>query len=306
MDKKVDYRKKIKATPVKRRPKIILHGVEGVGKTLAASRAPKPIIICAENGLTGPEFENTPNYTPDSWNDVLGFIEWLSFNNHEYETVVIDTADWLEAMLFEHICFKYGKESMADFDYGAGHVEAKSAWLSLLMRMERLQAEKDIIIIFTCHSEMLVRPGSTGEYEQWQMRLYKENRHKLREWSDCLLFCQFEVFLYKENGKVKSRGGDIRKCYTRHTSNWNAKNRYSLPESMPLDMPLILNAIENGNPENIQAVIDEITEISNLIHEQEKTKEVLEFIEKHKDNQVVLNELLNKMRVQAEKEKINE
>lgn len=45
---------KIKKGPTKLPPKIMLIGVEGVGKSTAGASMPNPIFICGESGLVGP------------------------------------------------------------------------------------------------------------------------------------------------------------------------------------------------------------------------------------------------------------
>ena len=69
---------KIKKGPTKLPPKIMLIGVEGVGKSTAGASMPNPIFICGESGLVGPQFDGIPNFTPESWKDILDFCDELA------------------------------------------------------------------------------------------------------------------------------------------------------------------------------------------------------------------------------------
>ena len=84
---------KIKKGPTKLPPKIMLIGVEGVGKSTAGASMPHPIFICGESGLVGPQFDGIPNFTPESWKDILDFCEELATTPGDFRTLVIDTLD---------------------------------------------------------------------------------------------------------------------------------------------------------------------------------------------------------------------
>src|SRR5689334_9250930 len=82
--------------------RLLVHGVEKVGKSALAARAPSPIFICPEDGLP-PEVIDTPHFpVPEggwTWSDVIDAIRALGAGEHPYKTLVIDTADWVEPLL---------------------------------------------------------------------------------------------------------------------------------------------------------------------------------------------------------------
>ena len=63
----MDIKSLIKKGPSTRPPKIMLIGVEGVGKSTAGANMPSPVFMCSESGLVGPQFADVPNFTPKSW-----------------------------------------------------------------------------------------------------------------------------------------------------------------------------------------------------------------------------------------------
>ncbi|MCS6901519.1 MAG: MAPEG family protein, partial [Myxococcales bacterium] len=74
--------------------RVVLYGVEGVGKSTFASQAPDPIFLCAEEGAVGLDVARFP--TAHTWIEVLEAIRVLTHEEHPYKTLVIDSLDWLE------------------------------------------------------------------------------------------------------------------------------------------------------------------------------------------------------------------
>src|SRR5262245_61106155 len=78
--------------------RVILHGLEGVGKTSWAAHAPAPIFLMAR-GETGLEtlidtgrLKEVPHFPEcTSWDDLLSAIDSLAKEQHAYKTLVIDT-----------------------------------------------------------------------------------------------------------------------------------------------------------------------------------------------------------------------
>ena len=99
----MDIKSLIKKGPTTRPPKIMLIGVEGVGKSTAGANMPNPVFMCSESGLVGPQFNDVPNFTPKSWKEALEFIDALATDPGDFKTLVVDTLDWLEPMLYDYV-----------------------------------------------------------------------------------------------------------------------------------------------------------------------------------------------------------
>src|SRR5574343_275999 len=94
--------------------RVVLYGVEGIGKSTFAANAPKQIFICAENGTGHLDIDR---YQPKEFGDVLDFLGSLACESHDYQTIVIDTLDWLEPLVLQAVCKQGGKRSIDDFAY---------------------------------------------------------------------------------------------------------------------------------------------------------------------------------------------
>lgn len=232
-----------------RSPRIMLIGVEGVGKSTAGASMPNPVFLCGESGLVGPQFAEVPSFTPESWSEALQFLDELAQQPGEFRSVVIDTLDWIEPMLYSHVCTKAGHKNIEDFGYGKGYVVAQQEARQLLMRLDRLNGI-GLNILILCHSQIKTVNNPCGDnYDHFEAKVNAKIGGIFKEWCDAVLFAQFDMYTKKDGMRSKAFGGDGRIVQTTHSAAWDAKNRYGLPEVMPLDMGAILEAMGHGQPQ---------------------------------------------------------
>lgn len=239
----------IKKGPSTRPPKIMLIGQEGVGKSTAGAQMPNPIFLCGESGLVGPQFADTPSFTPDSWSQALAFCEELASNPSGYKTLVIDTLDWIEPMLYAHVVQAAKKNDIKhieDFGYGKGYVIAQQEARKMLSVLDKVNGAGLAVLILS-HSQLKTVKNPEGDdYDHFESKVNTKVAGIFKEWSDAVLFARFEIYVRKEGMKVKAQGGTERIVQTTHSAAWDAKNRYGLPEVMDLDMREIYTRIVAG------------------------------------------------------------
>jgi hypothetical protein len=68
----------------------LIYGTDGVGKSTMCSHAPNPIFIGAEQ-LDVARFPQT-----DSIGELLAQVRALQLEKHEFDSVVLDSLDWVE------------------------------------------------------------------------------------------------------------------------------------------------------------------------------------------------------------------
>ena len=105
---------------IARPQKAVIYGPEGVGKSTLASQLPSPVFLDTEGGTHHLDVVRFPDAR--TWEDVTAAAAQLARGGHEFKSFVVDTADWLEKRLAEHLCRKANKESIEDFGYGKGYV----------------------------------------------------------------------------------------------------------------------------------------------------------------------------------------
>lgn len=217
---------------IARAQKGTIYGPEGVGKTTLASQLPSPIFLDTEGGTHHLDVDRID--AGASWDEIIAAITLLANESHGYRTLVIDTADWLEKRLIDHLCRKANKESIEDFGYGKG-------WVLLAEEFARFLASLDVLlargmhVVFLAHA--MVRkfeaPDQAGSYDRFELKLSKQVAPLLKEWADVLLFANFITKVAeKDNGKLRGVGGKERALFANHSAAYDAKNRHGLPDKL--------------------------------------------------------------------------
>jgi len=98
--------------PVRRPRRALIYGVQGVGKSTFGAMAEAPIFIQTEDGLSDIDCSRFP--IAATYADVLAALGALYSEAHEYRTVVIDSLDWLERLIWADVCAKRGVDSIED------------------------------------------------------------------------------------------------------------------------------------------------------------------------------------------------
>lgn len=228
---------------IKKAIKVVLYGEEGVGKSTFASQFPNPLFIDTEQSTTHMDVRRLP--APQSWDELRNEVLWAIENPDEMGTLVLDTADWAEQMCSVHVCKKAGKKGIEDFGYGKGHTYLGEEFSTLLVDLNRL-IDLGVNVVVNAHAKMrkFEQPDESGAYDRWELKLGKQTAPLLKEWADLLLFAQFETVVVKtSDGKAKATQGRNRIMHTTHHACWDAKNRFGLPEKLPLDYGTIAHII---------------------------------------------------------------
>jgi hypothetical protein len=229
-------------------PIIALHGTAGIGKTSFAAKAPKPIFIRTEDGLGGLNAETFP--IAASWADVMGALGALYQEKHEYQTVVIDSLTALEPLIWAQVARDNNKDSIESLGYGKGYVLAQDYWQQLLLGCAALRDEKGITPILIAHSEVTRFDSPEVEpYDRFQIRLHKRAMALVYERADIIAFCNWRTVIFKDEvgiGQKKARGVGTgeRLMHLVERPAYLAKNRYSLPDTLPLDWQAFHTALQ--------------------------------------------------------------
>jgi hypothetical protein len=230
-------------------PRTLLVGAEGIGKSTFAAGAPNPLFICSEQGLTG--LEHVARFTPENYAALTQFVDQLIADPADYQTIVIDTIDWMEQSVCEHICENNGKKSISAFDFGKGYAMAEEEAGLLTKKLDVLRERHKIGIIYLAHAWIKNFSNPQGDsYDRWEMKGNKKFTAKFKEAVDTIAFATHEVFKQANRATQTERtmfGGRV--MYTHAAAAWEAKNRYNLPEVIDLSYDAYLKAIaENQTP----------------------------------------------------------
>lgn len=225
-------------------PRVLVYGVEGLGKSTFAAGAPSPVFIQTEDGLGALQVDHFPIATRVS--DVLDAIGSLFSDDHEFKTVVIDSLDWLETLIWRDIEATHDAKDLA---YGKGAMIAADKWREILDGLTALRNERGMAVVLIAHTEIKrFDSPETEPYDRYQPKLQARSSALVREWCDAVLFANYKTIVKKDDvgfNKTVARGISTgeRMLFTSERPAYMAKNRYSLPESIPLSWEAFEKAI---------------------------------------------------------------
>ena len=226
----------------------ILYGVEGIGKTTFAAHWPKPLFIDVENGSWQLDVSRV---VPGSYAEFKNIIQQIAEDPQGFQTLVIDSADWLETMMIKHICMEAGINSIEKYEkgYGKGWTKLAEDWATLLDHLDRIRFKKRLNVLFISHARIKrYEPADDTGHDRYTLTMAEKSADVLKKWSDLTLFVKYDTFTVEEDGKVKVKGGDKRVMYSKFHPCWDAKNRYGLPDKMPFEFDQIAGIFQR-NPE---------------------------------------------------------
>ena len=289
------------ARPAPRR--IQLAGVEGVGKSTFAADAPSPIFIAAEDGIRHLDAAAFPE--PQTFSDVMDAVGTLIDEAHSYKTLAIDTVDWIEPLIWSHLCSKHGWDTIETPGYGKGYAVALDEWRRLLSELDRLRATKGMEIILLAHVTIKTFSNPAGQdFSRYESKLNRSASALIREWTDANLFATFEEFTKKDGQKIKGYSTGRRVVYTQRTAAWDAKNRFGLPDELPLNYEEFSAACESAAPASPDALRAEAVRLlTGLAPGPEKRDHITTTIEQAGADATRLAKIVDRLRtLVAEKE----
>jgi len=227
-------------------PRVVIHGDGGVGKSTFAASAYRPIFLPFEDGLDGIEVDAFPRLA--SYNDAIEAIASLASGEHSFGTAVIDSLDWLEPLVWAEVARVAGKASIEDIPYGKGYAEALPLWRKLLDGLNYLRETRGMAVILIAHSQIKRFEAPDSEpFDRYEIKLHKGANAMVREWADVIGFAHHETAIKKDTNGFTTRARGVatgrRMLRVAETPACVAKNRYSLPDVLPLDWNALMGAM---------------------------------------------------------------
>lgn len=243
--------------------KVVVYGPEGIGKSTFAAQFPNPLFIDTEGST---DFMNVRRLPKPTSYEMLKEEVMYAAKNKLCKTLVIDSIDWGERLIIDHICQKAGLKGIEDFGYGNGYVYLEEEEGRFLNLLEEARSVGNMAIVLTAHSQIrkFEEPNQTGKYDRYELKLGKKTGGKssglIREWADMVLFVNYQTFVSEvdNNGKGKAVGGK-RMMYTTHKPCWDAKNRHGLPEECEFNYevirPFVEKSLTGNQVEQVQSAV---------------------------------------------------
>ena len=239
--------KSLRKSSIMRPPRIVLHGTHGVGKSTFAASAGNPVFIQTEEGLDALNVTAFP--LARSYDEVMEALKSLYVEEHDYSTVVLDSADWLEQLIWKKVAMNHKVSNIEDIGYGKGYIYAIEMWRDILEGFDLLRNEKQMMVIILAHTQIKrFDDPLTDSYDRYMLDLHKGGASIISEWCDVLAFANYNVATVKEElgfkqTRNRALGAGTRVLHTQERPGWVAKSRYPLPDTMQLNYEAFSTAL---------------------------------------------------------------
>lgn len=218
-------------------PRILLYGMEGIGKSTFAANFPDPVFVQTEDGLGNIDCAKFP--LAQSAEDAFKQLDALRSPN-EFQTVVVDSLDWLERLIWDQVAKDAKVDSIEKIGYGKGYVIALTYWRKILDVLSALHAQNKIVLLLAHAVAEDYTDPEVANLKRFTPRLHKTARSLIAEYVDVILLAT------RQYGAAKGDANNPRIVRTEASPFQVAKSRYDIPAELPLDANAVLDAIRNS------------------------------------------------------------
>lgn len=232
----------------------------------------------------------------------MAAISELTTEKHDYETLVLDSLDWMEPMVWAAVC-EFGKvKSIEQFGggYGKGYTEAQRYWLEMMAAIKQLREKRNMNVVVIAHSQIKAfnDPAQPAPYDRYMLKLNEKASALWREFVDTVLFATFETFVKESDGKKTRAFGDgVRVAFTERRPGYDAKNRFGLPHQIPFSWSDYVAAIESANPDDPARIKESISAMVEQISDDVLRKKVLDAVTAAGSNAQQLHAIKNRLSI---------
>lgn len=157
---------------------------------------------------------------------------------------------------------KYGAwSSIEDAGYGKGYVAALNLWRQYIDGLNALRDDRGMAVVQIAHTDIKRFDSPEHDpYDRYVIKLHARAAALLQEHSDIVLFANYRISTVKAdvgfNKKVsRAVGSGERVIHTVERPAFLAKNRYDLPDTLPLEW----SAFAQAMPETLHEILTPTT-----------------------------------------------
>lgn len=238
-----------------RAQRVVIYGVESVGKSTFAAKFPAPLFLDVEGGTAHLDTDRAEISSAIELDEAL-----RACKSSDYKTIIVDSADWAERLVLEHMLATDKKKSVEDYGYGKGFVMLAEKFSRLLSVADQLiTAGKNVVFIAHSKVQRVEPPDLMSAYDRFELKLTKQSAPLLKEWADELWFFKFKTkTVESESGRSKGIGGKERVILTTHSAAYDAKTRSGLVEELPMTWESVAHLFVAAKPKIDAAVIKNV------------------------------------------------
>lgn len=217
------------------------------------SQAPSPVFVPTEDGLDEIDCAKFP--LAATLDEVLAALAELRTQPHDFETVVLDSLDWLERLIWDRVCAEFSVKNIekADGGYARGYTHALTHWREVVDQLNLLRSQRGMVVVLIAHAKVeKFEDPEAPPYDRYSPRLHKHASALVSEWCDAVLFATRKFRTASEDAGFgrkrtiahaigKDGGERVLRCVGGPSC--VAKNRYGLTEELPLSWAAFMAAL---------------------------------------------------------------
>lgn len=239
----------VESGKIKKPWKGLIYGVPGIGKTTAASHAPKPLFVDLEAGSAELDVARLKGQIKTK-EHLIAALRY--FIKSDYETLVLDTIQEVETILIRNMLDPDNKSqdkhfSVLDIPYGKGYEYLIGQWRDLIKIFDTLNANGKNVLMLGHETSQKYEDPTSENYDRFNVGINKKSVGFVTGKMDFVLFARHEVNLVDRKGsmdKKRALGSGKRILHTEETPTIVSKNRFNLPSTMPFDGAKLFELIE--------------------------------------------------------------
>lgn len=226
------------------RPVIVtITGDAGMGKTTLAASFPKPLFIRAEDGLQAVPENIRPDALPIVENVDMLFeqLAGVATEEHDYQTLVIDSVSALERMFVKHVVDSDPKKpksiKSANGGYGAGFEAVAALHQRLRHACGVINTRRNMHIVFIAHADVETLQLPDDEpYDRYSLRMSKKSLPAYVDDVDVVGFIKLKTFILGEEGSRKKAKSDGSRVLVTYATPANiSKNRHHIADDLEIE-----------------------------------------------------------------------
>lgn len=177
-------------------PKLMLYGLSGVGKSSLAAKLKNPLFLDFEGGLNYLGVDRTAQYVnlDEFYKDLVELYRKAEAGKREYDTVVIDSVDWLVRKVVEKAA-GIDKDNLTETlnrsngGYGNGKAVLENQIRTKLLPLLVLLNKQGYGICFVAHAERKDLMDADGvDVERVTPKIDVNTMNVFVEWTDSVFY----------------------------------------------------------------------------------------------------------------------
>ena len=237
----------ISKTKINRPPIILSYGDHKIGKSTFAAGMPNAVFLPTEDGLQNISVEAFPLAT--SWKEFQEYLQQFKTEKHGFKTLVIDSLDWLEKLIWKDICEAEGWKQIGDGPYGAGYKLALNYWRDLIATLTEINAKQKVMICLIAHAKITkFEDPQRASYDRYDLDLHDKTANYICQFADIIAFADTKIIVKEKQEGLKktAKAVDTQERVLRlsKAAAYEAGNRYGLPDEIPMSWDVLATELK--------------------------------------------------------------